>query len=78
MAKRLDIDDVVYIPADNSAEINGMWVEESYRHQGIGTYLLGVIEREAKEQGTYLFIGNACDWNIGFFQKERLYSQRHP
>ena len=57
------------VDADESTDINGVWVEESYRNQGIGTYLLGLIEREAKEKGTYLFIGNACDWNIGFFRK---------
>lgn len=57
------------VDADESTDINGVWVEESYRNQGIGTYLLGVIEREAKEKGTYLFIGNACDWNIDFFRK---------
>ena len=57
------------VDADESTDVNGIWVEESYRNRGIGTYLLGVMEREAKEKGTYLFIGNACDWNIGFFRK---------
>lgn len=57
------------LDADESTDVNGVWVEESYRNQGIGTYLLGIIEREAKEKGTYLFIGNACDWNIDFFRK---------
>lgn len=57
------------VDADESTDINGVWVEKSYRNQGIGTYLLGVIESEAKEKGTYLFIGNACDWNIDFFRK---------
>ena len=60
---------IAAVDADESTDINGVWVEESYRNQGIGTYLLGVIEREAKEKGTYLFIANACDWNIDFFRK---------
>ena len=57
------------VDADKSTDINGVWVEEPYRNQGIGSYLLNVIEHEAKEKGSYLLIGNACDWNIDFFKK---------
>ena len=57
------------VDADMSTDINGVWVEEPYRNQGIGSYLLGQVEQEAKEKGTYLFISNACDWNIDFFRK---------
>ncbi len=57
------------LDADMSTDIDGVWVEEPYRNQGIGSYLLGEVEKEAIEKGTYLFIGNACDWNIGFFEK---------
>ena len=57
------------IDADMSTDINGVWVEEPYRNQGIGSYLLGQVEQEAKEKGAYLFISNACDWNIDFFRK---------
>ena len=57
------------LDADMSTDVNGVWVEEPYRNQGIGSYLLGEVEREAKEKGSYLLIGNACDWNIDFFRK---------
>ena len=57
------------VDADKSTDINGVWVEEPYRNQGIGSYLLSVIEHEAMEKDSYLLIGNACDWNIDFFQK---------
>ena len=57
------------VDADMSTDIDGVWVEELYRNKGIGSYLLSQVEREAKEKGTYLFIGNACDWNIDFFTK---------
>ena len=57
------------VDADQSTDINGVWVEEPYRNQGIGSFLLNVIEREAKEKGSYLLIGNACDWNFDFFKK---------
>ena len=55
--------------ADQSTDVFGVWVEEPYRKQGIGSRLLGVIEREAKENGSYLLICNACDWNVDFFRK---------
>ena len=57
------------VDADMSTDVNGVWVEPPYRNQGIGSYLLGEVEREAKEKGSYLLIGNACDWNVGFFFK---------
>ncbi|MBR6165197.1 MAG: GNAT family N-acetyltransferase [Clostridia bacterium] len=57
------------VDADKSTDLNGVWVEEPYRNRGIGSCLLGVIDREAKENGSYLLISNACDWNIGFFKK---------
>jgi len=57
------------LDADESTDVNGVWVEGPYRNQGLGSYLLGEVEKEAREKGAYLFIGNACDWNIGFFKK---------
>ena len=57
------------VDADMSTDVNGVWVEQPYRNQGIGSYLLGEVEREAKEKGSYLLIGNACDWNVDFFFK---------
>lgn len=57
------------VDADQSTDVFGVWVEEPYRKQGYGSRLLGEIEREAKENGSYLLICNACDWNVDFFLK---------
>ena len=57
------------VDADLSTDVNGVWVEKPYRNQGFGSYLLREVEREAKENGSYLLIGAACDWNIAFFMK---------
>ena len=53
----------------NSCDIDVLWVEEPYRSRGSGTFLLREIEREAKENGVYVMLTNAGDWNIGFFRK---------
>ena len=57
------------VDADMSTGVNGVWVEPPYRNYGIGSYLLGEVERVAKEKGSYLLIGNACNWNVDFFFK---------
>lgn len=53
----------------NGCEIDGIWVEEPYRKQGLGTYLFSEIEREAKENGAYVLFTYCCDWVLGFFEK---------
>ena len=53
----------------NSLDLDVIWVEEPYRGRGLGSYLLHVIEREAKENGAYVMFADAGDWNVGFFQK---------
>lgn len=50
-------------------DLDSLWVEESRRGQGLGSRLLREVEREAKEAGAYLVMTCACDWNVGFFQK---------
>ena len=42
-------------------------MDERQRRQGLGTYLLGEIEREAKENGAYVILSYCCDWVSGFF-----------
>ena len=51
----------------DSADIDGVWVEERYRGRGLGSYLMGEFEREAKEIGAYVITSNCCDWVSGFF-----------
>ena len=52
---------------DDTADINGIWVEGHYRRQGIGSRLLGEVEREAKENGAYVILSSCCDWASDFF-----------
>ena len=47
-----------------------IWVDEKYRHQGLGTLLLKHYEKKAKEKGATKIISEQIyDWNVGFFQK---------
>ena len=47
-----------------------IWVDEEYRHQGLGTLLIKHFEKKAKEKGaTKIIAGEIYDWNIGFFLK---------
>ena len=53
----------------NGTDIDALWVEEKYRNQGIGSQLLGELEREVKETGADVMFIEAFDWNVGFFKK---------
>ena len=47
-----------------------IWVDEEYRHQGLGTLLLKHYEKKAKEKGATKIISEEIyDWNVGFFLK---------
>ena len=47
-----------------------IWVDEEYRHQGLGTLLLKHFEKIAKQKGaTKINSEEICDWNIDFFLK---------
>jgi len=49
------------------AILDMIWVDEAYRHAGLGTALLADAEREVKERGAYLVLSSAFDWQVGFF-----------
>ncbi len=53
----------------NDFDVEVLWVEEPYRNQGLGSYLLREVEREAIEKGAYKLLASAGDWNVGFFEK---------
>lgn len=53
----------------DTAHIDVIWVNEPYRNQGVGSYLLGEIEREAKERGAGLARVDAIDIQAAFFKK---------
>ncbi len=55
------------IDEDDTADMDGIWVDERYRRQGLGSFLFGEIEREAKEKGAYVILSYCCDWVSGFF-----------
>ena len=47
-----------------------IWVDEEYRHQGLGTLLLKHFEKLAKQKGaTVITTEEIFDWNVGFFLK---------
>ena len=47
-----------------------IWVDEKYRHQGLGTLLVKHFEKKAKEKGaTKILSEEVYDWNVGFFLK---------
>ena len=47
-----------------------MWVDEEYRHQGLGTRLLKHFEKVAKQKGaTVITAPEIFDWNVDFFVK---------
>ena len=49
--------------------VNALFVEEPFRRQGLGTYLLKEAEKLAKENDAAMVLTTAGDWNVGFFQK---------
>ena len=49
--------------------VDALLVEEALRYQGLGTYLLKVTEKFAKENGASMVMTNAGDWNVEFFKK---------
>ncbi len=51
------------------AFVNALFVEESLRRQGLGTYFLQEVEKLAKENGASMILTNAGDWNVDFFRK---------
>ncbi|MBO6061719.1 MAG: GNAT family N-acetyltransferase [Clostridia bacterium] len=57
------------VDSDDTAEIDAIWVEEAYRGQGLGRFLLEEAEREMKEAGAYVLLAACCDWVSGFFFK---------
>ena len=47
-----------------------IWVDEKYRHQGLGTLLVKHFEKIAKQKGATVITANEIfDWNVGFFAK---------
>ena len=46
-----------------------IWVDEPHRGQGVGSYLLGEVEREIKAAGGIFVVAYAFDWQVGFFEK---------
>ena len=51
------------------AFVVALLVEEPFRRQGSGTYLMKKVEEAAKENGAEMVLTTAGDWNVGFFKK---------
>lgn len=52
-----------------SGFVEALFVEEPFRRQGLGTFLLQQAEKFAKENGAAMILTNAGDWNVDFFKK---------
>ena len=54
----------------DTAWIWKIWVDEEYRHQGLGSLLMKHFEKKAKEKGANKIISEEIyDWNVDFFLK---------
>lgn len=54
----------------DTLHIDVFWVEEAFRDRGVGSYLLGEIEREAKAKGAYLSLTAGSDLQSAFFRQQ--------
>lgn len=57
----------------NVTYIDILWVDAKYRKQGLGTELLGEIERTAKEKGCYLVHLDTFDFQAKEFYEKHGY-----
>ena len=54
----------------NVVAIDILWVDDQYRGQGLGSILLGKVEREAMEKGCHLVHLDTYDFQAkGFYEK---------
>ena len=60
---------IANVEKDANGFVEAIIVEESLRHQGLGRYLLKLMEEFAKENGASMVLTNAGDWNVDFFKK---------
>ena len=49
--------------------VEALFVEELFRRQGLGTYLLQEAEKLAKGNNASVVLTSAGDWNVDFFKK---------
>ncbi len=56
------------------AAIDILWVDEQYRNQGIGSLLLGEVERTAREKGCHLVHLDTFDFQAKEFYEKNGYS----
>ena len=58
----------------NVMAIDILWVDEQYRGQGLGSILLGEVEREAMEKGCHLVHLDTFDFQAKEFYEKNGYS----
>ncbi|MFN4174677.1 MAG: GNAT family N-acetyltransferase, partial [Parachlamydiaceae bacterium] len=63
----------------NIAHINSHIIAESFRHQGLGTLLLGLLERWLKRQGYQTIMAISTPESYSFYLRRgyRLVSSNH-
>ena len=54
----------------DTLHIDVFWVDKPFRDRGVGSYLLGEIEREAKAKGDYLSSTAGTDSQVVFFKQQ--------
>lgn len=55
---------------DSCISIHALWVDEKYRHKGVGSRLLSKLENDAKSVGAQLAHLDTFDFQaLGFYQK---------
>ena len=54
----------------DTLHIDAIWVDEPFRGQSVGSYLLGEIEQEAKAKGAYLSSTAGTDLQAAFFKQQ--------
>lgn len=53
-----------------TAEVSVLWVDESYRKQGLGSQLLADVEKDFRENGCNIVLLDTFDWQArGFYEK---------
>lgn len=53
----------------DTLHIDVLWVDEPYYNEGLGSYLLGEIEAEARKNGAYISIASLPESQADFFKK---------
>ena len=66
---------IAVVKKDAYGYVEALFVEEPFRRQGLGTYLLQEVENLAKENNASVVLTSAGDWNVDFFKKNGYFQR---